>query len=195
MIHIKVPVTPQEFVGKEPTICDLEYFVLNLPSFILTEMNNMKYKIQNSDMSHDDRAVMCSELMYYQELVENLKNTDYNYGIRVYKRQIEKMASENNPVFYLCGIIPTGIDEPLSQDFLEEAVNKNIVRINTTGEPVHITAQMFEDENYKCTTSLMNSIELFYKHRVHSHYRPPDGQGYLLTMQLFKDRYIQRLRP
>lgn len=193
-MNIKVPETPQEFVGHEPTICDLEYFVHNLPTFMLTEMYNMRNKIQCSDMTHDDRATMCAELMYYQELLESLKSDNYSYGINVYRRQLERTAvQEEKPVFYLCGIIPTKITDKLTYDFLENAMYKNDIRVSTTGQPRHITAQMFEDENYKCTVSIMKLVDLYYKHRLHCHYRPPNGQGYLLSLQLFKDRYLDRL--
>jgi hypothetical protein len=194
-MNIKVPETPREFVGREPTICDLEYFVHNLPSFMLNEMYNMRNKIQSSNMTHDDRATMCAELMYYQELLENLKSDNYKYGINVYKRQIEKtVTQEAKPVFYLCGIIPTEITVQLTYDFLKDAIFKNDIRISTTGQPQHITAQMFEDENYRCTSSIMKLVDLYYKHKLHCHYRPPDGQGYLLSLELFKDRYLDRLR-
>ena len=193
-MNVKIPETPQEFIGEEPTICDLEYFVHYLPTFMLTEMYNMRKKIQCFDLTHDDRATMCAELMYHQELLESLRSNDYKYGINVYRRQLEKTAvQEKQPMFYLCGIIPTKITDKLTYDFIENAIYRNDIRVSTTGQPRHITAQMFEDENYRCIKSIMKLIELYYKHKLHCHYRPPDGLGYLLSLELFKDRYIDRL--
>ena len=69
---------------------------------MLTEMYNMRNKIQCSDMTHDDRATMCAELMYYQELLESLKSDNYSYGINVYRDNLKEQQFKKKNRYFTC---------------------------------------------------------------------------------------------